>query len=122
MTAYTSIHNFAKFLTINDRASLRFADTDSKKIELIPHHKIQELYEKNHKTVTAENPTYSANSATLYNTIADETCSDIIKMIESEGCTLSANALRNWIYPLIRKIEAEHVARTNPAVIAPPDC
>lgn len=113
--------NFAKFLSINERASLRCADTACKKIELIPRHTIQELYENNHKTVTAKNPTYSANSVTLYNRIADQTCLDIINMTESEGCALSDRALQCWIYPLIRSIEYEHAARTKHAIITPPD-
>jgi hypothetical protein len=121
MSLAISNPNSAKFLSINERASLRCADTACKEIELIPRHTIQELYENNHKTVTAGNPTYSANSVSLYNKIADQTCLDIIKMPESEGFALSKHAIQCWIYPLIRSIEKEHVARTKHAVIAPPD-
>jgi len=116
--------DFAKSLSIKERASLRCANTAFKKIcantafkkiKLIPRHTIQELYENNHKTLTARHPTYSANSVTLCNMIADQTCLDIIKMTKSEGFALSdrdlQRALRDWIYPLIRSI----------AVIAPPD-
>lgn len=121
MSLAISIPDLAKFLTINERASLRRAEKACKKIELIPRDKIQELYENNHKTVAASYPTYSANSAALCNKIADETCLDIIKMTESEGCALSNHALQYWIYPLIHSIENKHAARTKHAVIAPPD-
>jgi|GEM_PF-1480661 hypothetical protein len=121
MSLAISNPDFAKFLRINERALLRCADTACKKIELIPRHTIQELYENNHKTVTAEKPTYSANSATLCNIITDKTCSDIIDMTKSEGCALSKRAIQCWIYPLIRSVENEHAARTKPAVITPPD-
>lgn len=113
--------DFAKLLSINGGASLRCANTAFKKTKLIPLDAIQKLYEKNHKTVTATHPTLSENSVSLYNKIADQTCSDIIKITKSEGVALSARAIQCWIYPLIRSIEKEHVARTKHAVISPPD-
>lgn len=134
MSLAISNPNSAKFLSINERASLRCASTAFEEIELIPSHIIprhiiqklsrniiQKLYENNHKTVTARYPTLSENSVSLYNKIADQTCLDIIKMPESEGFALSKHAIQCWIYPLIRSIEKEHVARTKHAVIAPPD-
>ena len=114
MSLAISNPDFAKFLRINERALLRCADTACNEIELIPRHTIQELYENNHKTVTAEKPTYSANSATLCNIITDKTCSDIIDMTKSEGCALSTPAIQNWIYPLIRSIEEKHAGITPP--------
>ena len=121
MSLAISNPNLPKFLGINERASLRCANTAFKKTKLIPLDAIQKLYEKNHKTVTATHPTLSENSVSLYNKIADQTRSDITKMTKSEGFDLSARAIQCWIYPLIRRIQKEHVERTKHAVIPPPD-